>query len=103
MEASGMGPLDLCPLHLFPQPGEVTERLFLNPNGVQAPKFKRDLRNTAQCWKFLNPDNCRGYLQRVIELDALDLGLRVLDCEPAAPSENIFEPSQFSLGKQKNV
>ena len=72
------------------------------PTEYRHQKFKRDLRNTAQCWKFLNPDNCRGYLQRVIELDALDLGLRVLDCEPAAPSENIFEPSQFSLGKRKN-
>ena len=73
------------------------------PSEHRHQKFKRDLRNTCQAWKFLNPDRCKGYLQRVIELDALDLGLKGLDLKLPPPKETIFEPAEGSLGKRKRI
>ena len=62
------------------------------PTEQRHKRFKRDLANTCQSWKYLNPGRCKGYLQRCIELDALDLGLRVLDEKPHCPPETIFPP-----------
>jgi hypothetical protein len=73
------------------------------PTEHRHQKFKRDLRNTCQSHKFLNPDRCRGFLQRVIELDALDMGLMVLDQKPQPARETIFEPAEGFLGKRKKV
>ena len=73
------------------------------PTEFRHQKFKRDLKNTAQCFKYLNPERCRAHLQRVIELDALDMGLAVLQLKPPAPRENVFEPSESSLGKRKRI
>ena len=66
------------------------------PTEYRHQKFKRDLKNTAQSFRYLNPDLCKGYLQRVIELDALDMGLRLLELQPQGSHENI-------LGKRKRI
>jgi hypothetical protein len=73
------------------------------PTEHRHQKFKRDLKNTCQSYKFLNPDRCKGYLQRVLELDALDLGLRCLDLKAPPPRENLFEARDGFLGKRKKL
>ena len=61
------------------------------PTEHRHQKFKQDLRNTCQAWKFRDPLRCKGYLKRCLEMDALDQGLRKRrrsDC----PSGAIFQP-----------
>ena len=67
------------------------------PTQQRHKSFKRDLANTFQSCKYSDPQRCKGYLQRCIELEALDLGIRMLD-NGTIVRENVFEPV---VGKRK--
>ena len=70
------------------------------PSEHRHQRFKRDLRITFQGWKYKAPLRCKGYLKRVIELDALDQGLRSLKRRRLDPEGPICKPT-FS-GMKKN-
>jgi len=104
METDRVGPLDLCALGFFPTNYRTWYGFTSIPVEYRHQKFKRDLRNTFQGFKYLNPGRCRGYLQRVVQLDALDVGLRVLSWRPPdVPTETLFEPVQPDSKKRARV
>jgi hypothetical protein len=47
------------------------------PTEYRHQKYKLDLRHAFEGWKFKNPSLTHRWLKRVVDLDALDQGLRV--------------------------
>lgn len=70
------------------------------PTEHRHQKFKQDLRNTCQAWKFQAPLRCKGYLVRCLELDALDQGLRMRH-RRGAPSSAIFQPTHPGVKRKR--
>ena len=70
------------------------------PTEHRHQRFKLDLRNTCAAYKFKDPSRCKGYLQRCIQLDALDQGLRSLALEPNA-ERTILQPT--NPGKRRKL
>ena len=62
------------------------------PTEHRHQSFKMDLRHAFEGWKFKNPHLTQRWLCRVVDLDALDQGLRLLSCSSELqPSDGVFE------------
>ena len=56
--------------------------------------FKMDLVHAFEGWKFKNPVLTQCWLSRVVQLDALDQGLRILRLSNSISSDEFFDPNK---------
>ena len=71
------------------------------PTEKRHQTFKLDLKHAFEGWKFKNPSLTCRYLARVVNLDALDQGLRLLSLKEALPADQMFERNRAKKRKRE--
>ncbi len=64
------------------------------PTEHRHQNFKMDLRHAFEGWKFKNPLLTQRWLSRVVQLDALDQGLRILRLSNSISSDEFFDQNK---------